>query len=128
MVLMHLLFKERRSPNRLSTLALVEVEVLAEAKEVAEVRVVKDNQIRDTKVARGTSLKAGGVREAKVKEKIGNKMFQIIESIGLLVRKVTCHMIIQRERQVERENRATMHLLVEMQVKEEVNACLLCSM
>ena len=48
------------------TLTLVEVEVAVEAKEVAEVRIVKDNQIKDTRVVEGTSLKAGGVREVKV--------------------------------------------------------------
>ena len=48
------------------TLALVEVEVVVEAKEVAEVRIVKDNQIRDTQVVEGTSLKVGGVREVEV--------------------------------------------------------------
>ena len=48
------------------TLALVEVEVVVEAKEVAEVRIVKDNQIRDTQVVEGTSLKARGVREVEV--------------------------------------------------------------
>ena len=48
------------------TLALVEVEVVVEAKEVAEVRIVKDNQIRDTQVVEGTSLEAWGVREVEV--------------------------------------------------------------
>ena len=128
MVLMHLLLKERISLNMPFTLALVEVEVVVEAKEVAKVRIVKDNQIRDTQVVEGTSLKAGGVREVEVQEQIGSKMPQITESAGLVVRKVTCHVTVQRERRVERKNRATMHLLVEMQVKEEVNACLLCSM
>ena len=128
MVLMHLLLKERISLNRPSTLAPTEVEVVAEVKEVAEVKFEKDNQIRDTQVAEGTSLEAGGVREAEVQEQIGSKMLQITESVGLVVRKVTCHVTVQRERRVERENRATMHLLVEMQVKEEANACLLCSM
>ena len=56
------------------TLALVEVEVVVEAKEVAEVRIMKDNQIRDTQVVEGTSLEAGGVREVKVQEQIGSKM------------------------------------------------------
>ena len=88
---------------------------------------VKDNQIRGTQVVGETSLEAGGVREAEVQEQIGNKMLQIIESVGLVVRKVTCHMTIQRERHAKWENRETMHLLVEMQVKEEANACLLCS-
>ena len=110
------------------TLALVEVEVVVEAKEVAEVRIMKDNQIRDTQVVEGTSLEAGGVREVEVQEQIGSKMLQITESVGLVVRKVTCHVTVQRERRVERKNRETMHLLVEMQVKEEANACLLCSM
>ena len=110
------------------SLALAEVEVVVEAKEVAEVNFVKDSQIRGTQVVGETSLEAGGVREAKVQEQIGNKMLKITESVGTVVRKVTCHVTVQRERQVERENRETMHLLVEMQVKEEVNRCLLCSM
>ena len=80
------------------TLALVEVEVMVEAKEVAKVRIVKDNQIRDTQVVEGTSLEAGGVREVKVQEQIGSKMLQITESAGLVVRKVTCHVTVQRER------------------------------
>ena len=75
-----------------------------------------------------TSLKVGGVGEVKVPEQIGNKVLQIIENAGLVVRNVTCHVTVQRERRVERKNRATMHLLVEMQVKEEANSCLLCSM
>ena len=74
MVLMHLLLKERISLNMPFTLALVEVEVVVEAKEVAEVRIVKDNQIRDKQVVEGTSFKAGGVREVKVQEQIGSKM------------------------------------------------------
>ena len=56
------------------TLALVEVEVMVEAKEVAEVRIVKENQIKDTQVVEGTSLEAGGVREVEVQEQIGSKM------------------------------------------------------
>ena len=128
MVLMHLLLKERISLNRLSTLALAEVEVVVEAKEVAKVNFVKDSQIRGTQVVGETSFEAGGVREAEVQERTGNKMLQMTESVGIVARKVTCHVTVQRERQVKRENRATMHLLVEMQVKEEVNACLLCSM
>ena len=110
------------------TLALVEVEVVVEAKEVAEVKIMKDNQMRDTQVVEGTSLEAGGVREVEVQEQIGSKMLQITESAELVVRKVTCHVTVQRERQVERKNRATMHLLGEMQVKELANACLLYSM
>ena len=128
MVLMHLLCRERISLDMPFTLALVEVEVMVEAKEVAKVRIVKDNQIRDTQVVEGTNLEARGVKEVEVQEQIGSKMLQITESARLVVRKVTCHMTVQRERRVERKNRATMHLLVEMQVKEEVNACLLCSM
>ena len=89
---------------------------------------MKDNQIRDTQVVEGTSLEAGGVKEVEVQEQIGSKMLQIAESVGLVVRKVTCHVTIQRERRVERKNRATIHLLVEMQVKEEANTCLLCNM
>ena len=72
------------------TLALVEVEVVVEAKEVAKVKIVKDNQIRDTQVVEGTSLEAGGVTEVEVHEQIGSKMLQITESVGLVVRKVTC--------------------------------------
>ena len=82
----------------------------------------------DTHVVDGTSLEARGVGEVKVQEQIGSKMLQITKISGLLVRKVTCHVTIQRERRVERKNTATMHLLVEMQVKEEANTCLLCSM
>ena len=128
MVLMHLLLRERVSLNMSFTLALIEVEVMVKAKEVAAVKIVKENQIKDTQVVEGTNLKVGGVREVKVQEQIGSKMLQITESARLVVRKVTCHVTVQRERQVERKNRATMHLLVEMQVKEEANACLLCSM
>ena len=128
MVLMHLLLKERISLKRIFTLAPAEVEVVVKAKEVAEVNFVKDNQIRGTQVVGETSLEAGGVREAKVQEQIGNKMLQITESVGPVARKVTCHVTVQKERRVERENMETMHLVVEMQVKEEVNACLLCSM
>ena len=48
------------------TLAAVEVEVVVEAKEVAKVKIVKDNQIKDTQVVEGTSLEVGGVKEVKV--------------------------------------------------------------
>ena len=47
---------------------------MVEAKEVAEVNFVKDSQIRGTQVVGETSLKAGGVRGAKVQEQTGNKM------------------------------------------------------
>ena len=56
------------------TLAPIEVEVVVEAKEVAKIKIVKDNQIKDTQVVEGTSLEAGGVREVEVQEKIGSKM------------------------------------------------------
>ena len=71
---MHLLLKESINLNRLSSLALAEVEVVVEAKEVAEVNFVKDSQIKGTQVVGETSLEAGGVREAKVQKQISNKM------------------------------------------------------
>ena len=98
MFLMHLLLKERISLNMPFTLALVEVEVMVKAKEVEKVRIMKDNQIKDTQVVEGTSLEVGGVREIEVQKQIGSKMLQITESAQLLVRNVTCHMIFQRER------------------------------
>ena len=71
---------------------------MVEAKEPAKVKIVKENQIMDTQVVERTSLEARGVREVKVQEQIGSKMLQIIESAGLVVRKVTCHVTVQRER------------------------------
>ena len=105
MVLMHLLVKERISLNGFSTLALAEVEVGIKAKEVAEVNFVQDNQIKGTQVVGETNLKARGVREAKVQGQIGSKILLIIESVGTVAQKVTCHVAVQRERRVERENK-----------------------
>ena len=70
------------------------------------------------------SLEAGGVREVEVLEQTGNKMLQITESAGHVVKGVTCNVTVPKEKQVEKENRATMHLLAGMQVKEEANVCL----
>ena len=74
------------------------------------------------------SLKAWGVKEVEVQDQTGSKMLQITESVGVVVRRVTCSVTIQKERQVEKENREIMHLLAEMQVRVEANVCLLCSM
>ena len=79
-------------------------------------------------MVRETSLEVGGVKEVKVQDQIGSKILQITESVGLVVKKVTCHVTVQREKQVKRENKATMHLLKEMQMTAEVSACLLCNM
>ena len=82
---------------------------MVEAKEVEEVIFVKDSQIRGTQVGGETSLKA--VREAEVQVQTGSKMLQITQCVGIVARKVTCHVTVQREWRVERENGATMHLL-----------------
>ena len=74
------------------------------------------------------SLEAGGVKEVKVQDQTGSKMLQIVESVGVVVRRATCSVTVQKKRQVEKKNREIMHLLAEMQVRVEVNVCLLCSM
>ena len=121
---------ERISQNRPSipTPTEVEVEVVVEAKVVAGANLEKVNQIKAIQVAGETSLEAGGVKEVEVHDQIGSKMLQIAENVGLVVKKVTCHVTVQREKQVERESKAIMHLLAEMQMTAEASACLLCSM
>ena len=124
MVLTHLLLKEIISLNRHSILTPTEVEVVVEAKVMAGANLEKVNQIRAIQVAGETSFEAGGVKEVEVQDQIGIRMLQITESVGLVVKKVTCHVTVQREKRVERENKATMHL-AEMQMTAEASACLL---
>lgn len=100
---------------------------MVKAKVVVGANLEKVNQIRETQVAGETSLEAGGAKEVEVLEETGSKMLQTAESVGLVVKKVTCHVTVQRENRVERENRATMHLQAQMQVRAEARACLLCS-
>ena len=63
-----------------------------------------------------------------MQDQTGSKMLQIIENVGVVVKRVTCNVTVQKERQVEKKNRASMHLLAEIQVRVEVIVCLLCSM
>ena len=97
-------------------------------KVVAEISLMAHNKIRAMQVEEVSSLKAGGVKEVEVQDQTGNKMLQITENVGVVVKRVTCRVIVQKERQVEKENREIMHLLAEMQVRVEANVCLLCSM
>ena len=66
-------------------------------------------------------LEVGKVREVKVQCLIRGKMIQLKESAGLVVKDVTCNMIVQKQRQVM--NQTTMHLLAVMEVKTKGNSC-----
>ena len=96
-------------------------------KVVAKISLMAHNKIKAMQVEEA-SLKVGGVKEVKVQDQTGSKMLQITENVGVVVKRVTCSVTVQKERQVEKENREIMHLLAEMQVRVEANVCLLCSM
>ncbi|WP_255573306.1 hypothetical protein, partial [Enterobacter cloacae complex sp. 4DZ3-17B2] len=102
----HLLLMAEIILNRPSILTPteVEVEVVVEAQGVAGANFWKVNQIKTIQVAGETSLKAGGVKEVVVQDQAGSNILQIVENVGLVVKEVTCHVTVQREKQVEREN------------------------
>ena len=123
----HLPLKGKPSQSKLFTLTLEEVEVVDAVKAVAEISLMAHNKIRAMQVEEA-SLEELGVKEVKVQDQTSSKMLQIVESVGVVVRRVTCNVTVQKERQVEKENREIMHLLAEMQVRVEANIYLLCSM
>ena len=96
-------------------------------KVVAKISLMAHNKIRAMQVEEA-SLEAGGVKEVEVQDQTGSKMLQIVESVGVVVRRFTCSVTVQSERQVEKENREIMHLLAKMPVRVEANVCLLSSM
>ena len=128
MVLTHLLLKEKINLNRPSILTPTEVEVVVEAKVVAGANLEKVNQIREIQVAGETSPETGGVKEVEVREQIGNKNAADSRECWTCGEKGHMSRDCPKEKRVERENRATMHLLAMMQVTAEASACLLCNM
>ena len=64
-------------------------------KVVAKISLMAHNKIRAMQVEEA-SLEAGGVKEVEVQDQIGSKMLQIAESVGVVVRRVTCSLTVQK--------------------------------
>ena len=88
------------------------------AKEMVKTSFMVHNKVKDMQV-KEASFEARGVREVGVQDQAGNKMLQIVESAGHVVKMVTCNVVVQMERQVESKNGAIMHLLAEMYMRQE---------
>ena len=121
MVLIQVLHRVRTNLSRPSTLVLEEVEVVDVAMVVAEVSLMTHNKIRDMQVAEASSLEAGGVKGAEEETIDNNKILEIAGNVGVVVKKVTCSVTVQKGRQIirmESASRETMHPLVDRAVEE----------